>query len=118
MLEGALIGSLLITLIISPSNAAEAEHVAVLEKQPCSPDSPCKLVATPRQKCYKALAAVESQLYERVKAKTLDEEKIDELNLLLDEADHYCKKGNYKKSKPKMEAVIGILRGLSTEKVD
>ena len=118
MLGGALIVSLLITLMISPSNAAEAEHVAVGDEQSCSPDSPCKLVITNQQQCYKELAAVESRLYEAVKAKTLDEEQIDELNLLLDEADHYCNKANYKKAKPTINDVIGALLGSTTEKVD
>jgi len=118
MLGRTLIGSLLITLLISPSNAAEGEQVVADNKQRCDTVSSCKLVVRNKQQCYKALAAVESQLYERVKAKTLDEEQIDELNLLLDEADEDCFEGNVKKAKRKIRSVIKIVLSSSAGKVD
>lgn len=102
MLGRALIGSLLITLLTSPSIAAEGEHLVVRNKQ----------------ECYKALAAVESQLYKRVKAKTLDEEQIDELNLILDDSDQYCFEGKVKKAKKKLMSAIEIILTSPAEKVD
>jgi hypothetical protein len=118
MLGGAIRGAVLVTLMTFQSTAAEAEQVAVRDEQPCSPDSPCNLTGANRQKCYETLAVVESQLYKGVKEKTLDEEQIDDLNLLLDEADLYCEKAKYEESRAKMEAAIAILRGSPTEKVD
>ena len=118
MLGGTLIGCLLVTLMIFLSNAADAEQVGVRDPRPCHSDSSCKPTGIKRLQCYRALAAVESQVYEQVKAKTLDEDQIDELNFMLDQADHYCKKGRYKKSKAEIEAAIRLLIGSPTEKVD
>jgi hypothetical protein len=118
MLGRTLIGFLLVTLMIAPSNAADAEQVGVRDPRPCHSDSRCKPTGITRLKCYKALAAVESQVYEEVKAKTLDEKQIDELNFMLDQADQYCKKGKYKQSEAKIEAVIRLLIGSPAEKVD
>ena len=118
MFGRTLIGFLLITQLISVSNVAEGAQVVVRNKQRCDNVSSCKLVVTNQEQCYKALAAVESQLYERVRAKTLDEEKIDALNLLLDEADQACYIGEIKKAKPKIMSVISIVLSSPTEKVD
>ena len=117
MFERTLIGCLLITQLISVSNAAEGAQVVRLDKQRCDNARSCKLVIRNQKQCYKALAAVEIQLYERVKAKTLDEEQIDALNLLLDEADQACNEGAVKKAKTKIRSVIEIVLSSPTEKV-
>ena len=100
---------------MSSSNPAQGEQVVAENKQRCDTVSSCKLVIRNQQQCYKALAAVESQLYERVKEKTLDEEQIDELNLILDEADLYCSEENVKDAKSKIKSVIEIVLSSSRE---
>jgi hypothetical protein len=117
MLGRILIGSLWITLSMSSSNTAQGEKLLAEDKQRCDTASSCYLVIRNQEQCYKALAAVESQLYERVKAKTLDEEQIDELNLLLDEADQYCFDENVKDAKSKIKSVIEIVLSSSREQV-
>ena len=118
MFGRTLIGSLLITLLLPVSNAAQGEQVVVGDKKRCDNARSCKLVIQNQEQCYKALAAVEIQLYERVKAKTLDEEQIDALNLLLDGADQACNEGAVKKAKSKIRSVIEIVLSSPTEKVD
>jgi hypothetical protein len=115
MLGRILISSLWITLSMSPSSTAQGEQLLAENKQRCDTVSSCFLAIRNQQQCYKALAAVESQLYERVEAKTLDEEQIDELNLILDEADLYCSEENVKDAKSKIKSVIEIVLSSSRE---
>ena len=99
------------------SNPAQGEQLVAENKQRCDTVSSCKLMITNQQQCYKALAAVESQLYECVKAKTLDEEQIDELNLILDEADLYGSEEKVKDAKSKIKFAIKIVLSSSREQV-
>ena len=59
--------------------------------------------------CMNELAKVESLLDERVKAKALSEDTIDEINLLLDEADESCSKRRRKSATDSLDEAKKLL---------
>ena len=87
------IGALLIILLAFPSEAEEKEDRRALRTQ----------------QCYAALAVVENQLNKRVEDKTLTERQIDDINLILDEADNYCFKSRLRKGTQKINEAREII---------
>ena len=59
--------------------------------------------------CMDQLAATETLVDQRVEAKALSEGEVEEVNLLLDEADQYCTEGNYKKAKEALASVNRVV---------
>lgn len=57
------------------------------------------------QACMDQLAKTESLVDERVNAKALDEGEVEDVNMLLDEADEACTEGKFKKAKNKLTNV-------------
>ena len=51
------------------------------------------------QACMDQLAKTESLVDQRVNAKALSEGDVEDVNMLLDEADAFCTEGKYKKAK-------------------
>jgi len=51
------------------------------------------------QACMDQLAKTESLVDQRFEAKALDEGEVEDVNMLLDEADAFCTEGKYKKAK-------------------
>jgi soluble cytochrome b562 len=50
------------------------------------------------QACMERLAETETLVDQRVEAKALSEGDVEDVNMLLDEADAFCTEGNYKKA--------------------
>ena len=57
------------------------------------------LAADDEQACMARLAQAETLVDQRVEAKALSEGDVEDVNMLLDEADAACTEGNYKKAK-------------------
>ena len=102
MLGRTVIASLFITLLTLPSAANDKERKKALVMQ----------------ECYRALAAVESQLNNQVIQKNLNEQQIDDVNLLLDEADYKCSKYNLSEGTEIIKKANEILNATTKEKLD
>ena len=61
--------------------------------------------ADEEQACVDELAKTETLVDQRVEAKALSEGEVEEVNLLLDEADALCTEGNFKKAKETLATV-------------
>jgi len=61
--------------------------------------------ADEEQACVNELAKTETLVDQRVEAKALSEGEVEEVNLLLDEADALCTEGKYKKAKETLAEV-------------
>lgn len=55
--------------------------------------------AMDEQSCMDQLAKTETLVDQTVNAKALDEGEVEDVNMLLDEADAFCTEGSYKKAK-------------------
>ena len=62
------------------------------------------------QACVDQLAQTESLVDQTVNAKVLDEGDVEEVNMLLDEADAQCTDGDYGKAKETLGKVKGMLK--------
>lgn len=62
------------------------------------------------QACVNQLAETESLVDETVNAKVLDEGDVEEVNMLLDEADAACTDGEYATAKKTLAKVKGMLK--------
>jgi uncharacterized protein Yka (UPF0111/DUF47 family) len=60
--------------------------------------------------CVSQLADTETLVDQTVNAKALDEGDVEEVNMLLDEADAACTDGDYAKAKTKLAKVKGMLK--------
>ena len=63
------------------------------------------LAADDEQACMDQLAKVETLVDQRVEAKALSEGDVEDVNLLLDEADAACTEGDYKKARQRLADV-------------
>ncbi|BAQ17917.1 hypothetical protein [Methyloceanibacter caenitepidi] len=62
--------------------------------------------------CVNQLAETETLVDQTVNAKVLDEGDVEEVNMLLDEADAACTDGDYGKAKTTMAKVKGMLKSV------
>ena len=62
------------------------------------------------QACVNQLAETETLVDQTVNAKALDEGDVEEVNMLLDEADAACTEGDYAKAKETLSQVKGMLK--------
>jgi len=62
------------------------------------------------QACVNQLAETETLVDQTVNAKALDEGDVEEVNMLLDEADAACTEGDYDKAKETLSQVKGMLK--------
>jgi len=62
-------------------------------------------LADDEQACMDQLAKVETLVDQRVEAKALSEGDVEDVNLLLDEADAACTEGDYKKARQRLADV-------------
>jgi len=62
------------------------------------------------QACVNQLAETETLVDQTVNAKALDEGDVEEVNMLLDEADAACTDGEYGKAKETLSQVKGMLK--------
>ncbi|MEM7193103.1 MAG: hypothetical protein AAF405_09650 [Pseudomonadota bacterium] len=60
--------------------------------------------------CIDKLSKTESMVDETVNAKVLDEGDVEEVNILLDEADAACTDGDYKRAEAKLAKVMSMLK--------
>lgn len=63
------------------------------------------LAADDEQACMEELAQAEALVDQRVEAKALSEGDVEDVNMLLDEADAACTEGEYKKAKQSIAKV-------------
>jgi soluble cytochrome b562 len=61
------------------------------------------------QACVTELADTETLVDQRVEAKALSEGEVEEVNMLLDEADALCTEGKYKKAKETLANVTKLV---------
>jgi soluble cytochrome b562 len=61
------------------------------------------------QACVTALANTETMVDQRVEAKALSEGEVEEVNMLLDEADALCTEGKYSKAKETLASVAKLV---------
>jgi hypothetical protein len=61
------------------------------------------------QACVAALANTETLVDQRVEAKALSEGEVEEVNMLLDEADVLCTEGKYSKAKETLASVAKLV---------
>lgn len=66
------------------------------------------------QACVNQLAETETLVDQTVNAKALDEGDVEEVNMLLDEADAACTEGDYDKAKKTLSQVRGMLKPAPT----